>query len=76
MGRARHSPAGAKGRYSAPWCPERDRSQYSANGCEGKTEPGTLNIEGLMLHAAEAPILWTPDADSRLIGKDPDAGKD
>ena len=25
---------------------------------------------------AEAPILWTPDAKSLLIGKDPDAGKD
>ena len=25
---------------------------------------------------AEAPILWPPDAKSRLIGKDPDAGKD
>ena len=25
---------------------------------------------------AEAPILWTPDAKSWLIGKDPDAGKD
>ena len=25
---------------------------------------------------AEAPILWIPDAKSRLIGKDPDAGKD
>ena len=25
---------------------------------------------------AEAPILWTPDAKSQLIGKDPDAGKD
>ena len=25
---------------------------------------------------AEAPILWPPDANSRLIGKDPDAGKD
>ena len=24
----------------------------------------------------EAPILWSPDAKSRLIGKDPDAGKD
>ena len=24
----------------------------------------------------EAPILWPPDANSRLIGKDPDAGKD
>ena len=25
---------------------------------------------------AEAPILWPPDAKSRLMGKDPDAGKD
>ena len=24
----------------------------------------------------EAPILWPPDAESRLTGKDPDAGKD
>ena len=25
---------------------------------------------------AEAPILWSPDANSWFIGKDPDAGKD
>ena len=25
---------------------------------------------------AEAPILWSPDEKSQLIGKDPDAGKD
>ena len=25
---------------------------------------------------AEAPILWPPDAESWLIGKDPDVGKD
>ena len=25
---------------------------------------------------AEAPILWPPDLNSQLIGKDPDAGKD
>ena len=25
---------------------------------------------------AEIPILWPPDAKSRLFGKDPDAGKD
>ena len=24
---------------------------------------------------AEAPILWSPDAQSQLTGKDPDAGK-
>ena len=26
--------------------------------------------------AAEAPVLWPPDAKSLLIGKDPEAGKD
>ena len=25
---------------------------------------------------AETPILWPPDGKNRLIGKDPDAGKD
>ena len=25
---------------------------------------------------AETPVLWPPDAKSRLLGKDPDAGKD
>ena len=25
---------------------------------------------------AEAPVLWSPDANSQLTGKDPDAGKD
>ena len=25
---------------------------------------------------AETPILWPPDAENSLIGKDPDAGKD
>ena len=25
---------------------------------------------------AEAPVLWPPDANSQLIGKDPDNGKD
>ena len=25
---------------------------------------------------AESPALWPPDAKSRLVGKDPDAGKD
>ena len=25
---------------------------------------------------AEAPLLWPPDAKNRLIGKDPEAGKD
>ena len=25
---------------------------------------------------SEAPILWSPDVKSQLIGKDPDAGRD
>ena len=25
---------------------------------------------------AETPVLWLPDVKSRLMGKDPDAGKD
>ena len=25
---------------------------------------------------AEIPVFWPPDANSQLIGKDPDAGKD
>ena len=33
------------------------------------------SLEGLM-HKAQAPILWPPDAKNRLIGKDLDAGKD
>ena len=33
--------------------------------CIGRTE-----------YEAEAPILWPPDTENRLIGKDPDAGKD
>ena len=31
---------------------------------------GKTNVE------AETPILWPPDAQNKLIGKDPDAGKD
>ena len=34
------------------------------------------SLEGLGRTDAEAPILWSPDKKSQLIGKDPDAGKD
>ena len=33
------------------------------------------SLEGLDIEA-ETPILWPPDAKNRLIGKDPDAGRD
>ena len=32
------------------------------------------SLGGLMAEA-EAPVLWPPDAKSRFVGKDPDAGK-
>ena len=35
-----------------------------------------MNIHGRTDTEAETPILWLPDAESRLTGKDPDAGKD
>ena len=34
-----------------------------------------ISLEGLIAEA-EAPILWPPDVNSQLIGKDPNAGKD
>ena len=36
----------------------------------------TLTFIGRTDAEAEAPILWSPEVRSRLIGKDPDAGKD
>ena len=36
--------------------------------------PG-ISLEGLMLKA-ETPVLWSPHAKSKLIGKDSDAGRD
>ena len=32
------------------------------------------SLEGLI--EPEAPIVWSPDANSRFVGKDPEAGKD
>ena len=34
------------------------------------------SLEGLMLKLNEAPVLWPTDANSQLIGKDPDTRKD
>ena len=60
-------------------------------GCEGgilmngisvlikETPESSLGINAIFFGRtdteAEAPILWPPDAKSRLIGKDPDAGQ-
>ena len=39
-----------------------------------QSSPG-CSLEGLMLKL-KLPILWPPNAKNRLIGKDPDVGKD
>ena len=49
---------------------------------ENKKKGGVAFIEGgavlnkNSLEANESPILWSPDGTNRLIGKDPDAGKE
>ena len=53
-----------------PWRARRSKQSIPFKGNQpwiltGRTDGG-----------AEAPVLWSPDAKSRLIGKDPDAGKD
>ena len=42
---------------------------------DGKTDKGKQPWIFTGSTGAEAPILWLPNAKSRLIGKDPDAGK-
>ena len=37
---------------------------------------GNQSLIFIGMTEAEAPVLWPPDVKSRLIGKDPDAGKD
>ena len=48
----------------------RENKQVSPKGNQSRIFTGRTDAE------AEAPILWPPDAKSRLIGKDPKAGKD
>ena len=46
--------------------------------CWGGLSPGRELSQTYTTHnaEAEAPKLWLPDANSQLIGKDPDAGKE
>ena len=37
---------------------------------------GNPTLTGRTDAESEAPILWSPDVKSQLIGKDPDAGRD
>ena len=48
----------------------REIKPSNPNGSQSWTFIGRTDAE------AEVPIPWPPDAKSRLIGKDPDAGKD
>ena len=48
----------------------KDMKPVNLKGDQPQIFTGRTDIE------AEAPILWPPNVKSRLIGKDPDAGKD
>ena len=52
-----------------PWTARRS-NQSTLKEINPKIFIGSTDAEG------EAPILWPPDTKSRLIGKDPDTGKD
>jgi len=60
-----------------PNCGARDTLE-SPLGCDMKPVNPKGNQPWIIIGRtdAEAPILWPPDANSQLIGKDPDAGKD
>ena len=50
----------------SPWChKELDMTERLSHFFFGRTDA-----------EAEAPILWPPDVNSQLIGKDPEARKD
>ena len=53
-----------------PWTARRSNQSILKEIC-----PGCLSF-GRNDAKAETPILWTPDANSWLVWKDPDAGKD
>ena len=66
-----------KNRCFELWCWKR-RLQSPLDSKEIKSVNPTGNLPWIFIGRtdAEAPILWPPDAKSRLIGKDPGAGKD
>ena len=51
------------------WTARRSNQSINPKGNQSLVVTGRTDAE------VEAPILWPPDAKSRLIGKDPDAGK-
>ena len=62
-----------------PWTARRS-NQSILKEIKGRTVPLIGTLEGLFIGRtvaeAEAPIVWPPDAKSRLIRENPDAGKD
>ena len=57
-----------------PWTARRS-NHSKAKGVHSKGDQFSVFI-GRTDADAETPILWPPHAKSRLIGKDPDAGRD
>ena len=53
---------------------EKDKSSRRSN--QSNLKETSLNIHGRVDAEAEVPVLWLPDTNSQLIGKDLDAGKD
>ena len=61
---------------SNPWCWRRLKSPLDCKDIQPVHPKGNQPWIFTGRTDAEAPILWSPEAKSQLIGKDPDAGKD
>ena len=73
-----------EGRASKNWCLQNMVLEKTAESPLDRKEIKPVNLKGNQLWIligridveAEAPVFWSPDAKSWLIGKLPDAGKD
>ena len=71
-----------EGRVLKNWCLPSVVLEKTLESLLESKETKPVNLKGNQLWIlfgrtdAEAPILWPPDVDSWLIGKDPDAGND
>ena len=52
------------------------RRAYHTKQSKSEKDEYHISLTTRHFREAEAPILWPPDANSRLIGKGPDAAKD
>ena len=59
------------------WCQRRlFRIPWTARSNQSILKEITLNILGRTDAETDTPIIWPPDENSQLTGKDPDAGRD